>query len=115
MTSVFTWQNSVSLCPASFCTPRPNLPVPLLSMKFSRQEYWSGFQVPAPREDQFRPKGVTELVCVSIWKISGKTGIQTHLKPPGFQVKAGTTCPRQRHELSNPPFLLIAQLMKIYL
>ena len=27
MTSVFSWQNSVSLCPASFCTPRPNLPV----------------------------------------------------------------------------------------
>ena len=27
MTSVFCWQNSVSLCPASFCTPRPNFPV----------------------------------------------------------------------------------------
>ena len=27
MTSVFSWQNSVSLCLASFCTPRPNLPV----------------------------------------------------------------------------------------
>ena len=27
MTSVFSWQSSVSLCPASFCTPRPNLPV----------------------------------------------------------------------------------------
>ena len=27
MTSVFSWQNSVSLCPASFCTPRPKLPV----------------------------------------------------------------------------------------
>ena len=26
-TSVFSWQNSISLCPASFCTPRPNLPV----------------------------------------------------------------------------------------
>ena len=26
MTSSFSWQNSVSLCPASFCTPRPNLP-----------------------------------------------------------------------------------------
>ena len=25
MISVFSWQNSVSLCPASFCTPRPNL------------------------------------------------------------------------------------------
>ena len=28
MTSVFSWQNSISLCPASFCTPRPKLPVP---------------------------------------------------------------------------------------
>ena len=27
MISVFPWQNSVSLCPASFCTPRPHLPV----------------------------------------------------------------------------------------
>ena len=27
MTSVVSWQNSVSLCPASFCTPRSNLPV----------------------------------------------------------------------------------------
>ena len=27
MTSVFSWQNSVSLCPTSFCTPRPNTPV----------------------------------------------------------------------------------------
>ena len=27
MTSAFSWQNSVSLCPASFCAPRPNFPV----------------------------------------------------------------------------------------
>ena len=27
MTSAFSWQNSISLCPASFCTPRPNLSV----------------------------------------------------------------------------------------
>ena len=27
MTSAFSWQNSVSLYPASFCTSRPNLPV----------------------------------------------------------------------------------------
>ena len=27
MTSVFSWQNSISFFPASFCTPRPNLPV----------------------------------------------------------------------------------------
>ena len=26
-TSVFSWQNSIGLCPASFCTPRPNFPV----------------------------------------------------------------------------------------
>ena len=27
MTSAFSWQNSISLCPASFRTPRSNLPV----------------------------------------------------------------------------------------
>ena len=27
MTSALSWQNSVTLCPASFCTPRPSLPV----------------------------------------------------------------------------------------
>ena len=27
MTSTFSWQNSISLCPASFHIPRPNLPV----------------------------------------------------------------------------------------
>ena len=27
MTSVFSWQNSISLCPVSFCIPRPSLPV----------------------------------------------------------------------------------------
>ena len=27
MTSAFSWQNSITLCPASFHTPRPNLPV----------------------------------------------------------------------------------------
>ena len=27
MTIVFPWQNPISLCPASFRTPRPNLPV----------------------------------------------------------------------------------------
>ena len=27
MTSAFCWQNSISLCPVSFCTPRSNLPV----------------------------------------------------------------------------------------
>ena len=29
MTSAFSWQNSISLCPASFRIPRPNLPVQL--------------------------------------------------------------------------------------
>ena len=24
---MFSWQNFINLCPASFCTPRPNLPV----------------------------------------------------------------------------------------
>ena len=27
MTSAFSWQNSISLCPDSLCIPRPNVPV----------------------------------------------------------------------------------------
>ena len=27
ITSMFSWQNSISLCPVSFCTPSPNFPV----------------------------------------------------------------------------------------
>ena len=27
ITSTFSWQSSVSLCLASFCTPRPNVPL----------------------------------------------------------------------------------------
>ena len=34
MTSASSWKNSVSLCPASFCTPRPNMPVTLVSLDF---------------------------------------------------------------------------------
>ena len=31
MTGTFSWQNSISLCPASFRIPRPNLPTPGVS------------------------------------------------------------------------------------
>ena len=44
MTSAFSWQNSVSLCPASFCTPRPNLPVN------SRCFLSSYFCIPVPKK-----------------------------------------------------------------
>ena len=37
MTSAFSWQNSISLCPASFGIPRPNLPVtPGVSLAFKK-------------------------------------------------------------------------------
>ena len=34
MTNVLSWQNSVSLCPTSFCTPKPNLLLFQVSLKF---------------------------------------------------------------------------------
>ena len=41
MTSAFSWQNFVSPCPASFCTPRPILPViPGISW-LSNFAFWS--------------------------------------------------------------------------
>ena len=43
-TSVLSWHNSVSLCPASFCTPRPNLLLFQVSFDFllvhSRPLWW---------------------------------------------------------------------------
>ena len=34
MTNVFSWQNSISLCPASFSIPKPNLPLPQVFLDF---------------------------------------------------------------------------------
>ena len=34
MTSAFSWQNSISLSPALFCTARPKLPVLQVSLDF---------------------------------------------------------------------------------
>ena len=76
MTSAFSWQNSISLCPTSFSTPRPNLPVAAAaaaakslqscltlcdlidgsppgsqSLGFSRQEHWSGLPFPSPMHE----------------------------------------------------------------
>ena len=39
MTSVFSWQNSISLCPASFCTPWTNLPLTFVNKCLSSQGY----------------------------------------------------------------------------
>ena len=47
MTSAFSWQNFISLCPASFCIPRPNLSLALIINQtqieyISRIELWHG-------------------------------------------------------------------------
>ena len=49
MTSGFSWQNFVSFCPASFCTPRPNLPV---TPGFSRLSTFV-FQFPIMKRTSF--------------------------------------------------------------
>ena len=44
VTNVFSWQNSVNLCPASFCTIRPNVPITQVSLDFlvlhSNPQWW---------------------------------------------------------------------------
>ena len=45
ITNVFFWQNSVSLCPDSFCTPRPNLP-------YSRYLLTSYFCIPVHYDEK---------------------------------------------------------------
>ena len=50
MTSVFSWQNSIGLCLASFRTPRPNLPVTYLVAQTVKR-------LPAVWETQVRSLG----------------------------------------------------------
>ena len=61
MTSVFSWQNSVSLCPASLCTPRPNSPVtpgiswlPTFAFQFPMMKRTSFFDVHLHRTVQLQ-------------------------------------------------------------
>ena len=68
MISLFSWQNSVSLSPASFCTQRPNLPViPCIS--------WlsiSAFQSPMMKRTSFF-FGVSFRICCGLpRRFSGK-------------------------------------------
>ena len=60
MISAFSWQNSVSLCPVLFCTPRPNLPVTPSVSRFPT----FAFQSPIMRRTSFGglvPKGLVGL------------------------------------------------------
>ena len=55
MTSVFSWQNSIGLCLASFRTPRPNLPVTYLVAQTVKR-------LPAVWETQVRSLGWEDLL-----------------------------------------------------
>ena len=58
MTSVFSWKNSISLCPALFCTSRPNLPVtPGISWLLT-----FAFQSPIMKRTSFLGVGLEGLV-----------------------------------------------------
>ena len=60
MTRAFSWCNSISLCTASFCTPRPNLPCFLTSY----------FCIPVPYYEKRHLFGVLVIPCIlySKWK-----------------------------------------------
>ena len=61
MTSAFSWQNSVSLCPASFRIPRPNLPVTpgvFLASYFCIPVPYSESESCSVVSDSLRPRGL---------------------------------------------------------
>ena len=53
MTSAFSWQNSISLCPASFRIPRPNLPVMVFPVVMYGCESWTVKKAERWRIDAF--------------------------------------------------------------
>ena len=65
MTSAFSWQNSISLCPASFRTPRPNLPVtPGVSLLWSNFKIFC-YSVPKPCTTLCTPSTAARLASLS--------------------------------------------------
>ena len=93
MTSEFSLQNSLSLCPASFCTPRPNLPVTSgIKLALEKAEE-PEIKLPTSagswkKEESSRktsisallmmPKPLTVWITIT-WKILKEMGIPDHL------------------------------------
>ena len=65
MTSVFSWQNSTSLCLASFCTPRPNLPVTPGEVKEESEK--GGLKL------NIQKTKITTSGTITSWQIDGET------------------------------------------
>ena len=74
MTSACSWQNSVSLCPPSFCTPRPNFPVTagiLTSYFCTANKAGGGDGIPDEVFQILKDAAIKVLhsICQQIWKI----------------------------------------------
>ena len=74
MTSAFSWQNSISLCPASFCTPRPNLPMtsdiswlPPFVFQFPMRKRTSYFGVSCRRSCRWSQNHSTSALSITGW------------------------------------------------
>ena len=77
MTSVFSRQNSISLCPVSFCTPRPNLPVtpgvswlPTFAFQspiMKRTSFWGVSSRTLPLLKEKKNKNFLIICCCCCW------------------------------------------------
>ena len=89
MTSAFSWQNRISLCPASFCTLRPNLPV-------TPGVTWIptfAFQSPIMKRTSFLgvcPKSLQSFISLDLWILRDFLG--------GASGKEPTCQCRRRHK-----------------
>ena len=87
MTSEFSWQNSISLWPASFCIPRPNLPVtlgvswlpPFAISEYQPPKLWeNNYLFFKPFSPQFKLRHATTTtlwfhqLCLCLWEILAK-------------------------------------------
>ena len=94
MIGTFSWQNSVSLCPVLFCTPRPNLPV-------TSDISWLptfAFQSPMMRRTSFL--GVSSRTsCRSSWKWKWSCSVVSDsLRPHGpYQAPPSVGFSRQEY------------------
>ena len=108
VTSALSWQNSISLWPASFCTPRPNLPVTpgvsrLPTFAFQSPKMWRRQWHPTPVLLPGKSHGRRSLVGCSLWgRWELDTTEQLHFDFSLSRIGEGNGNPLQSSCLENP-------------
>ena len=90
MTSAFSWQNSISLCPASFRIPRPNLYAQYIMRNAGLEEAQAGIKIAGRNINNLKYADDTTLMAeseeelksllIKVKEVSEKVGLKLSIQ-----------------------------------